>query len=165
MVVCAGADYPDSCKVMAKSLSLFLEKGKPYSILLLRLILAWRLMAGTWPYVSSAKPVSEVIQFFQTLSLPLPASSAYLSLYAQFACGLLLLMGWQTRIAAFVLLINFSVALVAAHLHDPIESSFQAWALWSISIYFFSHGAGYFSVDKLIDWVSFKSFDIKIDNL
>jgi putative oxidoreductase len=150
---------------MKNNFQLFLEKSKSYSILLLRLILAWRLLAGTWPYVSSAKPVSEVIQFFQTLSLPLPAFSAYISLYAQFACGLLLLAGWQTRIAAFVLFINFSVALMAAHLHDPIESSFQAWALWSISFYFFFHGAGHFSIDKLVDWMSFKSFDIKIDNL
>lgn len=128
-------------------LSVFLEKGRPYSILLFRLILAWRLLAGTWPYVSSTKPVSEIIEFFQTLSLPLPAFSAYVSLYAQFGCGLFLAIGWQTRMAAFILFLNFSVALLAAHLHDLIESSFQAWALWAGAIYLIFNGAGTISID------------------
>lgn len=137
--------------MMTKKLSIFLEKGKPYSILLFRIIIGWRLMAGTWPYVSAAKPVDEVIQFFQSLSLPWPALSAHVSLYAQFVGGVLLLIGWQTRSTAFVLFINFSVALLAAHLHDPIDSSFQAWALWAGAIYFLFNGAGNFSTDAVKD--------------
>jgi putative oxidoreductase len=142
-----------------------IDIGKPYAVLLLRLIVAWRLLAGTWPYVSASKPIQEVIDFFQLLELPFPAVSAYLSLYAQFACGILLLIGWLTRPAALILFINFSVALWVAHRHDPIETSFQAWALWTISIYFFFHGAGNFSIDTAVDWLRFKTFDVKIDGL
>jgi putative oxidoreductase len=139
--------------------------GKPYAVLLLRLVIAWRLLAGTWPYVSNDKPIQEIITFFQSLSLPYPVVSAYVSLYAQFICGILLLLGGYTRGAALILVVNFSVALLVAHLHDPIESSFQAWALWVTAIYFFFHGAGFFSSDKLIEWTRIKSFDIKINDM
>jgi putative oxidoreductase len=146
-------------------ISTFVDKGKPYAALILRLVIAWRLLAGTWPYIVSSKPVQEVIGYFQSLHLPFPSVSAYLSLYAQFICGIFLAFGWLTRPATTILFINFSVALLVAHLHDPIESSFQAWALWATAIYFFFHGAGHLSIDKLIDWMSFKSFDIKIDDM
>lgn len=146
-------------------MTIFLEKGKPIAILILRLIIAWRLVAGTWPYVSTAQPIQEIIEFFQSLPLPFPHVSAYLSLYGQFICGILMLCGWLTRPAAFILFINFSVALLLAHLHDPIESSFQAWALWAVSIYFFFHGGGNISIDSLIDWMSLKGLQIEIDEL
>jgi putative oxidoreductase len=125
-----------------------LKQGLPFSFVLLRIVIAWRLIAGTWPYILGSKSIAEVIAFFQSLNKPLPGISAYVSLYAQFGCGILLVVGWLTRPAALVLTINFSVALLAAHLHDPIESSFQAWALWAISMYFFFHGGGSISIDS-----------------
>jgi len=159
-VVRASTNY--TCHKVKK---IILDTGGPYIILLLRIITGWRLLAGTWPYLIAEKPVQEVVDFFQSLTIPLPTISAYVSLYAQCACGILLIVGWLTRSAAFILAINFSVALLAAHLHDPIETSFQAWALWVISLYFLFHGAGNLSMDKLIDWFSFKWFEIKIDEL
>lgn len=126
-----------------------LTKGLPFAITLLRIITAWRLWSGTWPYVSGLQPVADVTGFFKMLNIPLPEFNAYVSLYVQFIGSVLLFVGWQTRLTAFLLAINFTVALLAAHLHDSIEKSFQAWALWAIAIFFMCNGGGKFSLDQL----------------
>jgi putative oxidoreductase len=126
-----------------------LKQVLPFSFVLLRVVIAWRLIAGTWPYIFGSRSIAEIMAFFQSLNLPLPGIGTYVSLYAQFGCGILLIVGWLTRPAALILTINFTVALLAAHRHDPIESSFQAWALWAISIYFFFHGGGSISIDRI----------------
>lgn len=143
MALCAGTD--NSCQMIA--IDKLLEKGKPFSIALLRVVIGIRLIAGTWLFVIQGKPVQGVIDFFLSLSLPVPAVSAYLSIYAQFVCGLMLVVGWFTRQAGLIIFFNFTVAILAAHLNDPIEKSFQAWALWACSFYFLLHGAGQYSVD------------------
>jgi putative oxidoreductase len=143
MALCAGAYYPGIMTVK------FFAHGLPMAIAVLRAVTAWRLWDGTWPYVSRLNSMQDVTSFFESLYIPLPMLSAYLSVYIQFIGSILLFVGWQTRITAFLLVINFSVALLAAHLHDPISKSFQAWALWAIAIFFLFNGAGKYSLDDL----------------
>lgn len=141
MALRAGAYH--ACIMTSK----FFNNGLPVTIAFLRAITAWRLWDGTWPYVSQVNPIQNVVEFFASLHIPLPEASAYLSIYIQFIGSLLLFVGWQTRIIALLLVLNFSVAIPAAHLHDPISKSFQAWALLTVAMFFLFNGAGKYSLD------------------
>jgi len=134
---------------MKKTESIF-EHGKDFGFFLLRLIAGWRLIAGTSSYVFLLKPISEVQAFFQQLQMPFPLLNAYISVYAQFACGLLFIIGLWIRPAAMAMIVNFTVAILAAHLHDPIVKSFSAWALLAMSMNLFFFGAGRISLQKLL---------------
>jgi putative oxidoreductase len=133
-----------------EGLNRFFEKQKDFGLLLLRLLIGWRLVAGTWEYAVRIQPLSEVTGFFTALEIPAPAVSAIVSVYAQFACGILLLFGCLTRTSALLMVVNFSVAIVAAHLQDPIEKSFPAWALLVFSILLLINGAGKYSLDHYL---------------
>jgi putative oxidoreductase len=136
-----------------KRLNQFFEMRKDYGVIFLRFVVAWRLIVGVWPYAIHSKPISEVSEFFTQLHFPLPVVSSYLSVYAQFICGLLFITGLWVRVAAMVLTINFTVAIMSAHLNDGIEKSFAAWVILAVSVCFLLIGAGRFSVDS---WLSTK---------
>lgn len=133
-----------------KKLNQFFELKKAYGVIFLRLVIGWRLMAGVWHYVFQLKPISEVEGFFTTLNLPAPLLSAYLSVYAQFICAILFIIGLWFRPAAMVMIINFTVAIIAAHLNDAIEKSFAAWVILAASCFFLFNGAGKVSIESRI---------------
>jgi len=133
---------------MLKSINLFLESRRDYAGIFIRLIIGWRLIAGVWSYVSQSKPITEVVDYFTMLHLPAPLFGAYLSVYAQFMCGILFIIGLWIRPAAIVMIINFAVAIIAAHLHDGIEKSFAAWIMLAASFFFLFNGAGKISLDE-----------------
>lgn len=131
-----------------KKLNQFFESRKGYAVIFLRLVIGWRLIAGVWPYVSQSKPMSEVKDFFTQLHLPAPLLSAYLSVYTQFICGILFIIGLWVRPAAVVLIINFAIAIITAHLNEGIEKSFAAWIILAGSLLFLFNGAGKISLDN-----------------
>lgn len=131
---------------MLKKLNHFFNSRKEYGIIFLRLVVAWRLIAGAWPFVVRRAPVTAVVQYFESLHIPLPFVSAQLSIYAQFICGILYAAGLWMRPAAIIMIINFSVAIPAAHLQDTITDAFPAWALLAASALFLFTGPGKLSV-------------------
>lgn len=149
MAMCTGADYSRYKKLSKmKKLNQFFESRKAYGVIFLRVIVGWRLIAGVWHYATHSKPMSEVETFFSTLNLPAPLLSAYLSVYAQFICAILFIIGLWFRPAAIVMIINFTVAIIAAHLNDGIEKSFAAWAMLAASWLFLFNGAEKISIDN-----------------
>ena len=135
---------------MPGKLDRFFESRKDYGPLFLRLITGWRLLAGGLGYAVMSKPITEVESFFQSLHLPAPLFSAYLAVYAQVVCALLFIIGLWVRPAAIVMIINFIVALIAAHSQDPIMKSFSAWVLLAISVCLLFTGAGKPSLDETL---------------
>ncbi|MEJ7625513.1 MAG: DoxX family protein [Ferruginibacter sp.] len=127
-------------------ISLYIDKGTGYAILFLRIIIGWRLIAGAWPFVMQTKPIEEIKEFFILVHIPFPLLSAYLSVYAQFICGILFITGLWLRPASFVMILNFVVAILAVHLYDGIEKSFAAWVLLAVSFFFLFNGAGKISL-------------------
>ena len=122
------------------------ERKRGYGLIFLRLVAGWRLIAGVWEYAIQSNSISEVAAFFTQLHIPLPLISAYVSVYAQLICGALFILGIWVRAAALLMIINFIVAIIAAHLTDPIVKSFSAWALLAISISLLFEGGGRLSV-------------------
>lgn len=126
----------------------FFEKRKGYGIIFLRLVAGWRLIAGQWLYVKQAKPMSDVQGFFESVHIPAPMISAYISVYAQFICGILFILGLWVRPAAMVMIFNFIVAIIVANLDKGIEKSFAAWILFASATLLLFTGAGKISIDN-----------------
>lgn len=122
-----------------------------YGLLALRLVIAWRLIGGTILFVPGGKKMNAVISYFNSLEIPFPEICTYISVYAQFVCGILFALGLFIRPAAIVMIANFTVAIIAAHLNDPIGTSFAAWAILAASLHFLFAGAGRISLQKLIE--------------
>jgi uncharacterized membrane protein YphA (DoxX/SURF4 family) len=99
-------------------------------------------------------------QFFDSLGIIWPKFSAAVSGGAEFGCGLLLMIGLASRIAALVLSINMLVAFVMGHReqflalftspHDFVRAPPFLALLASLMVLVF--GSGVISVDGLLGW-------------
>ena len=115
--------------------------------------LPMRLFAGTFlVYMSqdnvfSAARMAEFERFLAQFGFPLPALAAPLSVYAQFACGLLFLAGLWVRPAAAVMIVNFVVALAMVHTRAPFREALDPSAMLAASASLLLTGAGAASLD------------------
>jgi putative oxidoreductase len=125
----------------------WLEPYKEYGPLFVRAIIGWHLIYGTQDNVFSYARMIEFRDFLASHHFPYPLFSAFLSAHAQFICGGLYILGWFTRSAALVMIINFLVALAMVHWGKPYPQN--ALALWMLfgSVFLLIHGAGRLSVD------------------
>jgi putative oxidoreductase len=128
-----------------------LEKYKEYGVIFIRLIVGFHLVYGTQDNVFSYASMEEFAGFLQVRGVPYPLFSAFLSAYAQFICGILFIVGAATRYAALVMIINFIVALIIAHIGDTYPNMFPALMMLSAACFFLVHGPGKFSVDELLE--------------
>jgi putative oxidoreductase len=96
----------------------------------------------------------EFERFLRQFGFPVPLLSAHGSAYAQFACGILILLGAFTRVAAAVMIINFGVALVMVHTRLPFRDALDASAMLTGSLLLLFHGAGVPSMDA---WLARRS--------
>ncbi len=124
-----------------------LSRYRDYGILLLRLIVGIRLLQGTWDNIISWNQMLEFEKFLAANGMLFPLQAAVVSVYAQFICGILFIIGWQTRLAAVVMIVNFMVALLLIHTRDTLQGAFPALIIWAVSVFFLLNGAGKISVD------------------
>ncbi len=131
-------------------LNQFFDSRKDYGAFFLRLIIGWRLIDGTQDNVLSWEQMLEFKVFLEQHGFVFPLASAVMSVYAQFICGALYIVGLFVRPAAIVMIFNFTVALLMVHLGTTFFDSFQALMMLFGSIFFLFHGAGKLSVDELL---------------
>lgn len=117
------------------------------ALLLLRLFAAAVLIYGTQDNVFSAERMQEFEVFLAQRGVPSPRASAVLSAYAQFVCGILILVGAATRWAGAVMTLNFLAALWIAHRGAPFMANVAPFAMLTVSIHLILAGAGRWSVD------------------
>jgi putative oxidoreductase len=129
----------------------FLDARKDYAIIALRMLIGWRLIDGTQDNVFSAERMLEFRDFLNHHGVIYPLIAAYLSVYAQFLCGIFFIAGAFMRLAAIVMVVNFIAALLIAHIGLTFEQSFDAWAMLAAALYFIFSGAGKISVDEWIE--------------
>jgi putative oxidoreductase len=130
-------------------LNSYFENRRDYGTIFLRLIIGWRLIDGTQDNVFSWERMLEFRDFLSVHGTPAPLFCAVVSVYAQFICGILYVIGWFIRPAALVMIINFIVALIIAHIGLSFQQSFDAWIMLASAAFFLFHGAGKISVDEL----------------
>ena len=115
--------------------------------LILRIFTAVILIYGTQDNVFSNARMLEFRDFLAKNGFPSPLVAAYVSAYAQFLCGILLLIGFYTRVAAAIMVINFIVAIVGVHIGLPFNANIAPMAMLALSVFFAIYGAPYYSLD------------------
>lgn len=84
------------------------------------------------------------------LGFPAPDFFAWASALTEFIGGILIALGLGTRVAAFFVFINMSVAVFIRHAPDPFDVKEKALAYWTVAMAIVLMGPGFFSVDRLI---------------
>jgi len=125
-----------------------LESKKDVGLLLLRLFVGLRLLYGIIDNMTSWDRMIEFSAFLQSQGFPLPTLSAVVSVYAQFTCGLFIIVGFKIRLASFIMIINFLVAIIMVHSNDSIEGMTPPLAMLFGSATLLFTGAGKISLDK-----------------
>jgi putative oxidoreductase len=123
-----------------------LDRLQPLGLLVLRLTLGAIMIAHGWQKIAG-----HLHGFMGALShMGIPAWMAYLVVAAEFGGGILLVVGFLTRFAAFAILIDMLVAILKVHLHNGLtgQGGFEfplACATISFALIFL--GAGPISLD------------------
>ena len=130
-------------------LNRYFENKKEYGAFFLRVIIGWRLVDGTQDNVFSWARMLEFRDFLEQFHVPYPLLSAQVSVYAQFICGILYVIGLWIRPAAMIMIINFIVALFIVHIGTTFQESFDALMMLFGGIFFLFNGAGKISVENL----------------
>lgn len=128
----------------------FLDTNKPIGILLLRIFIGCRLIYGVIDNILSWERMLEFSNFLQNNGFPFPTISAVLSVYIQFLGAIFILLGFKIRIASFLLIINFLVALIFVHLkaNDTVEGMTPALAMLFGCLTFLFTGAEKISLEN-----------------
>ena len=125
-----------------------MEPYREYGPLFIRLIVGYRLVWGTADNVFNHAQMVEFSHFLGGLGVPWPLFAAFVSAYAQFICGLLFVLGAYTRLAAMVMVINFIVALLLAHIGKTFLDNYDALVMLFGSAFLLVHGAGRLAIDS-----------------
>ncbi|WP_051041064.1 DoxX family protein [Fibrisoma limi] len=128
-----------------------LHKLRPYAPFLLRLAFAYELydVAGHTA-LHPTEGVPGYAEWLKSLGFPFPLVSAALSAYAEFLGAILMVLGFKTRWAALALLINFSLAILVAHvaIGDTYKNAMPAINLFAMSVFLLLNGPGKPSIDE-----------------
>jgi putative oxidoreductase len=126
-----------------------LDRLRDASQLGLRLLTGSFLMHETWDNVVSAARMAEFAAYLAHYRFPMPALLAPLSVWVQFACGALLVLGLFTRWTGLLIAANFVVGVVMVHWHESFRGWWPAIVLVFIGLHFAAHGAGRYSLDSM----------------
>lgn len=123
------------------------------ALLLLRVLVGSFLMWGTWDNVASAERMQEFVAFLTALHCPMPELAAPVSVYAQFLCGALILLGLLTRWAALIMTFNFIVAVALLTLgggETDFRALFPPLVMIAIPLVLATHGSGAYAIDAIL---------------
>ena len=133
---------------MFTSMFSWFERRREWGVLFIRLAFGFWLIYGTQDNVFHANRMIEFQEFIRKNGFPFAVSGAYVSAYAQFACGFLYILGAATRPAAAVMAINFLFAFGIAHRHTPLAADMPPLAMLAVALFLLFHGPGAFSLDE-----------------
>ena len=128
----------------------WLDRRRDVGALFIRLAVGTRLISGTQDNVFSYARMQEFEAFLAANGTPVPLLSAIVSVYAQFICGALFIVGLWARPAAVVMIVNFLAALAIAHRDTPFEVTWPALMMLAAALFFLFHGAGRPSIDAML---------------
>jgi putative oxidoreductase len=126
----------------------FLDRLQPLGLLILRLVLGVIMVTHGWQKIASG--LHGITGLLQHLGIP--PWMAYLVVLAEFGGGILVILGFLTRIAAFAIFIDMTVAILKVHLKNGLtgQGGFEfplACAAIAFALSFL--GAGPISLDWL----------------
>ena len=126
----------------------FFDKRREYGTLFLRLLIGPFIIWGVQDNILSHAQMQEFEKFLAAKGTPWPAFAAQLSVYAQFICGVSILLGAFIRLTSVIFIINFICAILIAHRGDTFRNMFPALMMLASGLFFLFHGAGKPAVDE-----------------
>lgn len=132
---------------MDASVYSFFRRHSGYGVLFLRLAIGVFLIYGVQDNVFSWARKLEFRDFLQARGVLSPLVAAHISVYVQFICGILLLLGGAVRFVGLLLIINFTAAIIIAHIGQSFPQHYPAAQLIAVAFFFSFHGAGPVSLD------------------
>jgi putative oxidoreductase len=134
-----------------KDITAFFRKFEDYSVVLIRMAFGAHLIYFTQDNVFSYSRMLEFSDFLEKYGFPFPLVGAHISVYIQFLCGACFIVGFLSRYAGFIIMVNFTVALAMVHWGQSYEQYYPALQLFIIGIYFMFRGSGPMSIDRLME--------------
>ncbi len=115
-----------------------------------RLTVGWVFVQSGWGKLHN---LPKVVAFFTELGIPAPQFQAVLAATAEFACGVLILIGLLTRVASLPLIVVMTVALLTAKKADIHELSdlfgMGEYLYIALLLWLGAYGAGPISLDAI----------------
>lgn len=142
-------NHRNTVKILSK-IGDWLNKNRDIGIFLLRIFVAVRIIYGVSDNILSWDHMVAFRDFLDKFHFPLPLASGVVSVYLQFICGLLILIGYKIRPAAFLLMLNFLVAVLMVHRNDSFESMTPALALLFSCIVLLFYGPDKYSLKRIV---------------
>ena len=130
---------------MRQGIDRFFRGRKEYGPFFVRLITGFHLIYGVQDNILSWERMTEFQTFLAANNFPVPILSAAVSVYTQFGCGILYIIGAYVRIAALLMIFNFLAALTV-HTSDPYPVYFPALVMLCSSLFLLFHGPGKLAV-------------------
>ncbi len=126
----------------------YLDRLQPLALLVMRLVLGSVMLGHGYHKVFGG--LQHHAQFVHSLGLP--AWTGYLSSFTEFFGGILIVLGLLTRVAAFAICIDLSVAIAKVHFHNGLmgNGGYEfplALAALAFALIFF--GAGSIALDHV----------------
>ena len=127
------------------------EYGKSLALLFARLAIAYGFYE---PAMMKFKDIGSVAEWFGSMGIPFPTLNAYMAASTEVLGVLLLTLGLLTRAISIPLIIIMIVAIVTVHLPNGFSAGNNGFEIpfyyMLFLLTFLSHGAGKFSLDRLI---------------
>jgi putative oxidoreductase len=129
---------------------LLAERGRSLALLLVRLSLAAVFVPSGWGKIHD---LAKVTAFFTELGIPVPHVNAMVVSLTELGCGLLLLVGLASRLAALPIVANMAVAIITAK-RDDVHGLTDLFALDEflyivMALVVVAFGSGLFSLDAV----------------
>lgn len=127
-----------------------LEKVKAYAPVFLRIIFLLYFITSLKAQVYLPSVIEPFSERLAGLGFPMPLFFAYLGSWSVFIAYILIIVGWQTRLAAIPIIIYFAVAILTYHIPKGhgISETMSATVLFVLGCFFLLNGAGKPSIDE-----------------
>jgi putative oxidoreductase len=127
------------------------EYLKSFSLLVARLLVAYGFYE---PAMMKWNDMKSVAEWFGSMGIPFPTLNAYMAASTEITGVVLLTLGLFTRLISIPMIIIMIVAIVTVHLHNGFSAGDNGFEIplyyMAFLLIFLSHGAGKFSLDRLI---------------
>lgn len=129
-----------------------LSRYRDVGVLILRLAFGFQLVKVSWQNaIFPRENLPEFERYLTSLGFPLPHVGVWLASYTEFLGGVLVLLGLFTRWANVALIVNFTLAVLFAHLaiSDTYSNTMPSTNLLAVNVFLLLNGPGKFSLDAL----------------
>lgn len=138
-------------KLFYLEFSRLVEYLQSFSLLIARLVVAYGFYE---PAIMKWADIGSVANWFESLGIPFPLLNAYMAASTEIVGVVLLTLGLMTRAISIPLIIVMIVAIVTVHLPNGFSAGDNGFEIplyyMLFLLIFLAHGAGKFSIDRII---------------